>query len=630
MNFQKTFLNLGSIIGGLFLGWLAFDACLQYKVVPITFVYGLIAAGLILFASFWGKLKWREFKWAVLIAVIFYFYRLAVQNYWLPKTFEFLDAPVIVIAIAWSLRRSIVRIWNSLRKRGRFNFAFSRKGLYLALGISFGLSAFYVVLMLLRHWSFETHAYDFGIFDQALFMISRTGIPESTVRQFTNLFFDHQHFSLYLLAPLYWIGKGFSGTTLIILTPFLLITFPALILYRSAIALGRAFKLEAFEKPYWVIGLASFLLWLHPFTQSSAAFFFHEKYLIPIFFGLTLLFVLLGFEKKKNAFFWLALLPSIAWTMTKEDQWIFVLVFWVQILFWGWLLWKPKAKNLKPKTSFCLQTINYKLLVIITLTGIVISLAYGLWFLDYFKSHGPSNIQYSEEYNHLIEPLKSGNASQVLEELQWNEHVKLYAYQNFLLFDLPGIAPFPLNILGNYAERLLAKTQAYRNPIFHHGAEVPVYAVTGIFLTYLWFRRKDSNKANRFLALVIVSFTLGFGSVLGWNDFYYITFESGKTIRALNQTSEERKAFSEIRKCIPDDASLVTSAEYVPHLSAREKVVAWPNLLKLKKGTPGRTDYSNFDYWLLPKIGKFNRRIGALRGFGETVCENEHQILIKN
>ncbi len=52
-----------------------------------------------------------------------------------------------------------------------------------------------------NHLGFATHAFDVGIFDQGVWLLSRFADPFVTVRGL-NLFADHSSFILLLIAPL--------------------------------------------------------------------------------------------------------------------------------------------------------------------------------------------------------------------------------------------------------------------------------------------------------------------------------------------------------------------------------------------------------------------------------------------
>ena len=75
--------------------------------------------------------------------------------------------------------------------------------------IALATSAFYVTLarlVLARHNNFFTFDYDLGIFDQAIWLLSR-GASFITVRGL-EVFGHHANFGFLLLVPFYWIGAG--------------------------------------------------------------------------------------------------------------------------------------------------------------------------------------------------------------------------------------------------------------------------------------------------------------------------------------------------------------------------------------------------------------------------------------
>ena len=58
---------------------------------------------------------------------------------------------------------------------------------------------------LLRHWHFDSNAYDLGIYDQWVWHASRVEIPASSLLGIPNMLADHFSPVLFLLAPLYWV-----------------------------------------------------------------------------------------------------------------------------------------------------------------------------------------------------------------------------------------------------------------------------------------------------------------------------------------------------------------------------------------------------------------------------------------
>jgi uncharacterized membrane protein len=74
----------------------------------------------------------------------------------------------------------------------------------------------YALLGIVRHRHFGSSAYDLGIFDQAVWHLSRFEAPASTISGFSNILGDHFYPIIALFAPLYWIAP--RPETLIVAT----------------------------------------------------------------------------------------------------------------------------------------------------------------------------------------------------------------------------------------------------------------------------------------------------------------------------------------------------------------------------------------------------------------------------
>lgn len=90
-------------------------------------------------------------------------------------------------------------IKNKRSKESKLAKAISDRLFLVGLGL---VGLVYSGLVLLRHYSFETHAHDLAIFDQAVWHYSRWEAPFSSIKGFSVLG-DHFTPILILAGPFY-------------------------------------------------------------------------------------------------------------------------------------------------------------------------------------------------------------------------------------------------------------------------------------------------------------------------------------------------------------------------------------------------------------------------------------------
>lgn len=93
--------------------------------------------------------------------------------------------------------------------------------------------------VLLYHSVFYTQAFDLGIFDQALWLVSHGESPFVTVRGL-HRFGDHVEFILYLLAPAYWVWEDVRCALLLQTAVIALGALPVFLLARKRLGHGVA------------------------------------------------------------------------------------------------------------------------------------------------------------------------------------------------------------------------------------------------------------------------------------------------------------------------------------------------------------------------------------------------------
>jgi Predicted membrane protein (DUF2079) len=638
------------ILYALFLSFVTFNIATTYSFKLYNWIYGIIIALAVFLITIFGKIKVGTIKYFVIYwiaeTLLVVLNRLEfrflskyeqIENLlaYPEKYFSFALEPLLVIIISCILSQPLLNILQDFKDYlkpclARKFFKNRYFWLYFNLFLVFIFSSIYIFWGYLNHQSFGNHVYDFGIFDQNFYQLSKFRFPPpSSTRQYVSLWNDHQHFSLIFLAWLYWFGNGFNGTVMYFLPPLLLVTIPSIILYLSFTKLLNYLNLNPYNyKFYWLLSFISFILFLHPFTQSAIGFAFHEKYLINLFFPL-LFYTLIQAIFKNQKYFIASTFVTLIWCGIKEDQFLFASVFWLQIIVCFFLLYKTKYINAQKFRQFNLfASIN-----------ILICLLYNFAFLSWFRKDFV-NDQYFGVYINTLkatkELLKTGNILYFVEQVKLFEAVNSYLYQNFLVFDLWGFFGLPLNISGNYAQRVLAEPYPFKSPIFHYGSEVPIYSIFGVLLLWTIFKHKKLWFANNFLTSYLISFFIGFGMIIGWlNSTYYVIPKIPYAFINYKNTANERNSFNQIVKNIPKDGSVVTSANYATHLTARDKIINWPKSIAISNDLSGNVDPDSYRYWLLPKKtlednknSPYPQKIQELRTQNiKIIAENEYQIL---
>lgn len=589
---------------------------------------GLTNVGLGLFFAVAGsaylwyrKAGWPEVKYLVYLTGAYaaiavsqlYFGRAILDNRYLKFFIGAKDAPglvgfLITVLLCYALAYAVAK---------RFTLATSgRQWLWVNVAASVALSLYYAILMLLDYQSFRAPFFDLAIFDQAIYQLSRFHLPASSARQFVNLWHDHQHFSLVFLAPLYWL-KPMATYLLISVTPFLLITLPSLVLYKAFLLAERLFFApDSQAKHYWIIGFSSFLLWLHPYTQSATAFYFHEKYLMPVTFGLLAWAFLKYLQTSKWLYLGLTIFFNIAWLGIKEDQWLFVVLFWVQTA----ILIMFFAKR-------------YRKQLLVGAAGAVIGLVYVFAFLPWYQSRSSNNQQYTALYDQsktaLIEFTKDGQPVKLLTTLKAYDDVNKYIYQNFLIFDLPGLALFPVNTFANYGERLLSSDYSQKNPVFHYGVDVPIYSAAGLLFLMLLLKKRRRLDLKKQAAFIAVLYILGFGSVLGWNNDYYLNTRLLAFLDNYRNSRALRADYNHVKKLIPAGASVAATDALATYFSKRTEIAEFPQRIILPENTPGRNDLNAYEYWILrTDVPVENTKAAELQNANYRVLYQGSQVIV--
>ena len=193
---------------------------------------------------------------------------------------------------------------------------------WIAVGVGGAAVLFAVVLgirMITEYRRFAINAFDLGIFDQGLWLLSRFEIPFSTVRGLL-LFGDHSSYILLLLAPLYWVLP--DAEALLVLT-VVVIAVGGPLAYLAARAVGA---------PRFMAALVGIGYLAHPAVGWNARDGFHpEQFVLPLLIAAFLLFA-------RDRDRWAIAVVIIA-LLAKEDVGIVVIPF---ALFVWWFFGKRR------------------------------------------------------------------------------------------------------------------------------------------------------------------------------------------------------------------------------------------------------------------------------------------------
>jgi len=160
------------------------------------------------------------------------------------------------------------------------------------------MAAAYATVGLFKHWHFDSSR-DLGIFEQALWHLSRFEEPGSTIRGVQNLLADHFHPIVSLLVVPYWIVP--AAETLLVMQA---------VLIAASIVPVYAFMRRRFERPlaFGMVVAYAFFWGL----QKTINFDFHEAAFAP----LLIAGAVLALDTRRWAWLWITCILLVC---TKED-----------------------------------------------------------------------------------------------------------------------------------------------------------------------------------------------------------------------------------------------------------------------------------------------------------------------
>lgn len=410
----------------------------------------------------------------------------------------------------------------------------------------------YSSLSILQHNYFESHAFDLGIFDQAIWHISRFELPASTIRGFANIFGDHFHPIILLATPMYWI---WSDVRSLLILQVLLYAISSIPIY-----------LYAKNKYSHLVGYlwtTSYLLFWG--VQSAIFYDFHEiAFAVPLVsFGLY--FIL---QKRYS----LSLPFIFALLLVKEDMSFLVAAFGILML-------------IHRKWRIGSVLIVSGIMWFFVVTKIFIPNISGTRGYYYWRYGQLGNDIFSSLKNILKNPLLALNLF-FFPKLKTKTLIMTFApFAGLAVFSSAVVLTLPL-----FAEKFLSTEQTYWSMGYHYTAVLaPIVALSSLDgLNNLKNRFKINYKYIAVISIAVLSINM------------FLAFSRGAPISDIFEnrvvTNRQIESSKEAMELIPSDATVIAQDTIAPHLTHRKTIYDFST-----NGLKNKVDYiilnTNFPYY---------------------------------
>jgi uncharacterized membrane protein len=374
----------------------------------------------------------------------------------------------------------------------------------------------YSLYGLFRHWQFGTSAYDLGIFDQAIWHLSRFEAPASTIRGFSNLMGDHFFPIIALFAPLYWIAP--RPEALIVAQAALIAAsiVPVFLFMRDRLPAAVAMTLAVAYGLFW--GL-----------QRTIAFDVHEAAFAP----LAIATAILAMDRRQWRLFWVAVAAMV---LIKEDMIPLLTGFGVYLMITG----ERRAGALLTAGS---------IVVFIVVIAVVIP----------FFNNESGTYGYASAYGNLLSEPWRIPATLVTPAIKLQTVLLWFAPFLFLSF----ASPIALLVIPLAAERFLSSSPTHWTTLFHYSAPLaPIIAMSAADGLARLRPYLNSRVTAPIAAVSLVLCAVLPGRLPLWRVFapeHYAgpgRHATGPAALAL----------------VPGDASVTAQAAIAPHLSRRRTI----------------------------------------------------------
>jgi uncharacterized membrane protein len=405
------------------------------------------------------------------------------------------------------------------------------------LAMTLGYVTYMSVLTVARHGSFQTHAFDLGIQDQAMYTLVTRGYPLVTLYgpEPINQLGDHFALIYYIIAPVY---AAFSSATTLLILQSVALGLGAIPVYLLA--------KDKIRNTAFALALAAAYL-LYPALHAVNTFDFHEIALVTPLLLFSLYFLETG---RRRAFLVFLILAAL----TKEEVALSAAAIGIYIL------WVKRERRLGGLVL--VGSLAYFILV-----NQVIMPALG---------GGPDLARFSgiaaadqTGFQALLLGILT-NPFYTFTQSFLNGQKMLFMVELLLpVLFLPLMAgPAWLMALPAFAVALLASVQSQYSLTYHY----PAIMVPFVFVLAILGLQRVNQRARKPLvlavAILIVSLVMNYS--YGW--------VAGKRVGAFPQATQHDATLDRVIAEIPERASVSTMSDLVPHLSNRDSIYLFPDV----------------------------------------------------
>lgn len=422
-------------------------------------------------------------------------------------------------------------------------------------------------LTILRHYAFNTHAWDLGIFTQSLWTtLNANGFFYHTCELFINpsgSFFG-VHFSpiLFFVLPLYWISQ----------TPETLLVFQSFILSLAAIPIYKLARENAGGRVVGLVFAIAYLL--YPPIHYVNCYEFHVQAFLPLFFAYTIYY---GTKEKWSKYFLFVFLSLMCQEYVAQIM-IFIGVY---------IGWKYRTSIIH---AIQMRNFSEKKIIIpvVTIALSVVWYWFTIWQRNTFFPINPDTMEaFLGSGNFEILGAKNPLEVPLLVILRpWNA-IQALAFDGSIKLLHIVLIFVPLAFFSFKSPSTLIPTipwfffSLFSQCVYHHmlGSHYEIYTVSFIFAAAIFGLGKSLRKSPDFnsikgqlkvivvfnlISFVVVSPLLPIASVLPVNY-------------APAYIGEHEMSLNEVLNMIPSNASILTQNNLFPHVSHRVDAFVVPS-----------------------------------------------------